>query len=124
MGMMEEMFRRMAEEAVSEERGKPKPLPEAVLMDLKEAAARYVEPCRFKVGDVVTAIKGGDTKGQGEPHVVIDTLENPQPIFVGQPGSNAFGQRFDMRVIHRFDDKITTHWVESAGFEPWVGASQ
>ena len=39
--------------------------PEAVMMELQQAASRYEEGCTFQVGDVVTAVDGRSAKGLG-----------------------------------------------------------
>ncbi|MCW6507082.1 hypothetical protein [Lichenifustis flavocetrariae] len=114
---MEAIFKGMAEQAAKEAK-RAKPLPEAVVMELREAAKRYARVNPFKVGDLVTPTTGANIKGQGDPHVVIG-LRQPTYAFDGNPGSHTYGLRIDMRVLQIIDGLTVPFWVESAMFDAW-----
>ncbi|WP_051949290.1 hypothetical protein [Methylosinus sp. PW1] len=100
----------------------PSILPEAAIARLREAGERYAVGNLFRIGDIVTPRKDSDVKGAGDPHVVIETKDSSKAefAFVGAPGSNTFGQRLDLRVLHISNDRIVPHWVESWQFEWWT----
>ena len=102
----------------------PKILPEAAIMRMREFAVRYAEMLngpRFSVGQIVTPVKGGIVKGEGEPHLVIEIFANAAPFFSSPDGSSLFGMRADIRVLSVSHDCISPFWVESYGFELWTG---
>lgn len=78
----------------------PRPLPEAVIMDLTSIAERYSAPNPFKVGDIVTPRRGYNIRGSGEPHVVLETETSVPRFSVDQSetSSSSFGRKLDMRV--------------------------
>lgn len=102
----------------------PAILPEAAIMRLKEAADRYIAGNPFKVGDIVTPRPGMNVAGAGKPHVVIAVRADPQPVWDGEPGSNAHGMCFDIRVasISGRPDRVMAHWCESWSFQPFTAA--
>lgn len=100
--------------------------PAAVVMDLREAAALYatsVASCPYKIGDIVTPRQHFTVKGAGEPHIVVDMVADVSPLFdSGEPGSNAWGKRIDMRIIQMSNGNRVSHWVESFEFELYADA--
>lgn len=101
------------------------PKPPALIADaLRDAAAFYARENPFKKGDLVTPRAGTDMTGVGDAHIVVAVDKDPVFHFVGQPSTNQFGQALDLRVLHWWQGKFTTHWVESALFEPWVDPAE
>ena len=98
--------------------------PALIDVALRDEAAFYARENPFAVGDLVTPRKGTTTRGAGEAHIVLDVLLGAEYLFDGQPGSNAYGQRLDMRVLHWSGGRYVAHWIESAEFEPWTPASE
>lgn len=104
---------------------KPRPaiLPEAAVARLQEFALRYGEGCPFRPGDLVTPRMYGGIKGAGKPFIVLEVLPIASlgsPLWVGDPGSNTFGRRCDIRVaMIRDPGGIAMHWTESVEFERW-----
>ena len=100
--------------------------PAAVMMDLREAAALYAASkasCPFKTGDIVTPREHFTVKGAGDPHIVVDLMADVRPLFdAGEPGSNAWGKRVDMRIIPLSNGNRVSHWVESFEFELYADA--
>jgi len=100
--------------------------PAAVMMDLREAAALDAASkasCPFKTGDIVTPREHFTLKGAGEPHIVVHLVEDVRPLFdSGEPGSNAWGKRIDMRIIQLSNGNRVSHWVESFEFELYADA--
>lgn len=122
-------FMRMLAEAHSDDNEMPfrnKADPEAVMMDLREAATIYaasLKACPFAIGDVVTPRENFTTKGAGEPHIVVDIVKNDAPLFnSGDAGSNAWGMRIDFRFIGLSKGKRVAHWGESYEFELYADA--
>jgi hypothetical protein len=96
--------------------------PRAAIMRLKKTAARHLEADkgpRFKVGAVVTPTADASLKGAGEPHVVVAVKKTEHNFSMGEPGSSAYGPRYDMRVVCFIPEGIAAYWVESAEFVPW-----
>ena len=104
----------------------PRILPEATIMRMRELAVRYAEMIkgpRFKIGDIVTPRADANTRGSGNPHLVLETRRAEPDFGVGSEGSCAFGCRHDMRVFSIPDNEnVVAHWVESYTFEIWTGA--
>lgn len=111
-----------------EQEEKPPIDPEAAVMRLREAAARYREMYagpRFAVGDLVTPVRDGLYQGAGRPHIVVFIFENDiEHTFSGDvsTGSATFGVLFDMRVLTFSDDHIMPYWAQSADYEAWSPA--
>lgn len=120
MSLMEALARASREE--DDER--PRILPEAAIMRLKEAAGRYAAGNPFKVGDIITPRPDASVRGAGRPHVVIATRSDPQPVWTNEPGSNGYGICCDIRVLcfARHSDDVVAHWCESREFQPFHDA--
>lgn len=103
------------------------PLPEAVIAELKlmsETYMAHMSECPFKPGDIVTPLLGSTMKGAGKPHVVLETISNPDPVFTDELGLCAFGRRPNLRVGLFQDGKRPAFWVESFEFELYSTAEQ
>lgn len=104
----------------------PAPLPEAAVASLRETCDRYVRGNPFKVGDLVTARKGFNVKGGGDPHIVVELVGDamaPPPRFVGDEsahGKSFYGARLDIRVAHISRGQMIMHWAESWQYEPYA----
>lgn len=99
---------------------RPKPLPEATCATLREVAARYARTNPFKAGDLVTPCAAGDMKNAGEPHIVLEVRDRPEPNFaIGSPTNNAYGQRCDVRVAGAYSAGVASFWAESWQFETY-----
>ena len=107
-----------------------RPLPEAQVMQLREACEHYGVPAtaRFKQGDLVTPQPCSPYDNNGDPHLVLEVLDKPLeyavPNDVRETFSTAYCPRQDMRiaVIRQGPDDdvcISTYWVESYVFVPW-----
>ena len=119
MDMIAEMYAQHEAEADKA----PKIDPRAAIMRLKEIAARHLEGDkgpRFEVGEVITPASDASVKGAGEPHVVV-LVRKAEPNFsTGEPGSSAYGPRYDTRVVcFTPHGNVGAYWVESAEFIPW-----
>lgn len=106
-----------------EESDAPRPVHEAQIEMLKEIYERY-GVVRFQPGDIVTPVRGMNIRSAGEPHIVLETRPNAEPLMpstigdISDVGSSSFGRRLDMRVATCFQDNTyTTYWVESWQFE-------
>lgn len=115
---MEVLLRGLAEKMAEEERSKPKPLPEAIVMELREAAKRYERANPFKIGDLITPATGSYYNGKGEPHLVIATCP-AEYRWDAKNGSPHYGIRIDTRVLQIVDGSMAAFWIESAQFDPW-----
>lgn len=102
------------------------PLPEAVIMELEQIAERYARGNPFKVGDIVTPRKGYGTKGEGEPMVVLQVLDEPVQNMTDRSfadstpsvvGFSVFGKRLDMRVAGWSNGSYSPFWSESWEYE-------
>lgn len=100
----------------------PKPLAEAIVMELRETFARY-GACPYKPGDLVTPASNASLRGAGEPHIVLEVAPDARPDFErGTPSTTVFGCRHQMRVLSRAGDgALVAHWVEAFEFVPWTG---
>jgi hypothetical protein len=92
------------------------------ITQLQAMAERTANPCRFKVGDLVTVRHGMDVRGMGKPHVVIEVFSEPVVDRSSEPGSNRYLNRYTMRVAHFCGSDMTTHAVGHEVFEPWTEA--
>lgn len=93
------------------------PLSEALIETLKEVADRYLKPCPFKIGALVTPRAGYSIVNDGQPCVVVDVSHTTGFYFDGNPSSHSYGARLDVRVVHWQEGCIVMHWVESWQFE-------
>lgn len=98
--------------------------PEAVVMRLKEAWARFSEADigpRFAVGDLVTPVKDSPYVAAGQPHIVIATRRADYDFTSCNTVSDSrHGIRLDVRLLSIDDGTLRTHWCESAFFVPWT----
>lgn len=108
-----------------DEMAAPKPLPEAVIAELRSDYARYGKN-PFKPGDLVTPIKGRNNRGAGEPHIVLEVLDTPVYTFAQADNptatcSSSYGRRIDMRALCHVQGSYVPFWFESWEFEPYTG---
>lgn len=100
------------------------PRAEAAVMDLRAACARYLAPCPFAPGDLVTPRRGYSSRWNGHPGVVLEVVapDRGRPVAgAAIPGSVAEGRRADMRVLQfDSDGEMGAFWVESFEFERYV----
>lgn len=92
------------------------------LVEFQKSYAAFLVVCPFKVGDLITPRKGTSMKGAGKPHVVLEVIDRPAPHFTDEPGSTAFGRRFDVRVASFYGGDMARHWVESIDFDRYSAA--
>lgn len=117
------------------ERGpKPqRPLPEAQVMELREACRHFGTPAsaRFKPGDLVTPVKSAAYDNGGDPHLVLEVRAEPiphvMPIDSREAFATSYWPRQDMRVAvikegRETDFCVAAFWVESWVFEEWSDA--
>lgn len=98
--------------------------PDVLCTTLRETAARYVGPCPFKPGDLVTPRASSPHTGAGLPHVVLEVAETPIRNTQGTKGdvvSHLFGSRLDVRVACEEQGSIVAFWQESWSLEPYTG---
>lgn len=101
----------------------PSSLPEVQIATMREYCALYQEPCRFKVGDLVTPRKGTSVKGAGDPHIVIEVFDEPiRPVHAERAGTPKFYGKMDIRVMCMTSGCYASFCVESFEFEPYEGA--
>ena len=90
-------------------------LPEAQIMELRAALARYEAGCPFKAGDLVTPRQNSQYNDIGLPFVVVE-------VYGYRFSDNDDTERNDMRVVHVTPDgKLCPHNVEAWQFEPYTG---
>ncbi|MCJ2015584.1 hypothetical protein [Methylobacterium sp. J-076] len=105
--------------------------PDDILKRITGAVERYAEWPPFSVGDLVTPRANSAMKGAGEPHAVVEILDDTggrnSAVFVRsaqispeQTYSNAYGRILNMRVIRSIDSHVAAHLVEAADFEAWT----
>lgn len=102
---------------------------------LRDAADRYLGSNGWRVGDIVTARKYCNIRGEGAPHVVVATL--PDGVYLdniqhyqGGDGiddkfllSRAMGNgrpRLNTRVLSLRGDQVVPMWVEHWQLETYV----
>lgn len=104
---------------------KSPPMPEAVIMTLREISDAFQKPCAHKVGDIVTAVNGRTYTLTGWPASVIEVRSPEDAIrnFVGENvTSTTYGRRLDMRIAqYAPDGDIIYFWVESVDYVAWDG---
>lgn len=120
---LEEMFAALAD-ADREDEETTRPLPEAQISTLREACAAYTAGNPYKVGDLVTPRKWGNSKGAGDPHIVVE-IGNGEACFSAQTGHDSgsahYGRKRDIRVIcFGTSDTIVAYWMEAYQVEPYV----
>lgn len=90
---------------------------------LKEAADGFINRPSFEVGELITPRKHSSTKGAGNPHIVVEVLDDPidtAKMASVEVGSNAMGKKIDLRVLCIYGDRVAAHLVESAEFVRWI----
>ena len=101
----------------------PQLAPEAVVAKMKMLAANYGKARdRFSVGDLVTPIKGANTSGAGEPHLIVEIPEIPPRNFnhsAETSDSASYGRNIDIRAMAYAGGQIICFWMESHLVEPW-----
>lgn len=108
------------------ERGqKSRPIDEAQVMELEALYARYIAPCPFKPGDLVTPRPNSNYTDNGIPHIVLEVAEQPIRLFhANDPhdiSAHSFGPRLDVRVAIIADgERMVAFWQESWQLEAWA----
>jgi len=89
--------------------------------ELRQLCARYLAPCPFKPGDLVTPRKSAGLSGDGEPHVVVEVIEGGLPS--RWTVDRLHGFRLDVRVgfLAPNAEFYALGWFESWAFEPYTG---
>lgn len=113
-------------EALNEAKAQQDALPKSV--QAKRLAAMFRtyqtnrEQCPFRPGDLVTPVDNVNYKGHGDPHIVLEVRDCPEPLFyVGDANSSGFGHRLDIRVACMNGETLVTYWMESWVLEKWEG---
>jgi len=96
-------------------------LPEAKIARLKEAAARFTDDNPFKVGDVVTIRQDAPMKGEGEPHLVIESGSTNLGTAVPDEGNWTDGGIRNVRVLMLKDDLIMPYVLPHWALEHYQG---
>lgn len=104
---------------------KSRPIDEAQVMELEALYARYIAPCPFKPGDLVTPRQNSNYTDNGVPHIVLEVAEIPLRNFTTKEphdvSSHAFGCRLDVRVGLIADgERMIAFWQESWQLEAWA----
>lgn len=110
----------MAAMAERDQAERPRPIHEAQIATLREAFANYND-CTFTEGDIVTPRTCAPIRNPGEPHLVLEVYDDPEPLFMDDDDGNwTHGARRDMRVGVLVDgDHVAPYWVESWMFVPY-----
>lgn len=100
-------------------------LPEAQIMELRAAVARYEQDCPFKVGDLVTPRANSPYRNKGGIHIVVEAFtDSPVRDRTTSSGDWPHYGKLDMRILYIADNGDTVpHMVESWLFEPYTGES-
>lgn len=111
--------------SADELKGKKKPrrpIPEAQIVELHDFYERYIQDCPFKPGDLVTPMQNSGIKGAGDPHIVLEVVERPEPILApDKAGSAAQGIRVNVRTATFYGpEDITMFWHEQQCLEPYT----
>jgi len=98
---------------------------EAAVMTLREHLPGY-EKCPYKVGDIVTPRKTSNTRGRGEPHLVVEVFDPPVRLTNITDTSDATSQNYlfkaDMRVLCiRGNKYVIAYAGEAWNYEPYTG---
>lgn len=96
-------------------------LPEAQIETLLEIHKAYRNGRKLKPGDVVTPVRYCGTKGTGNPMVVVEVRDSPEPSW-GQEGigSAKFGAVPDVRIAMFCDnEEVRLFWGESWEYIPY-----
>lgn len=104
----------------SEKKERLRPLPEAQIMELKEAFDRYQTiGHRFKPSDIVMPRKDSPYREAGHPHIVLEVNENPSLDMSAEDNSVMhYGARLDIRVAVLKPERggtfaLAPFWTES-----------
>lgn len=101
---------------------KPKPLPEAQVLELQGIFEKYRQP-RFKPGDLVVVRRGGCCTDASQPHIVLELRVEAEPDWSSDPSSQLFGARYDVRIASLHQGIYGAFWAESWYFEPYEAAA-
>lgn len=105
---------------------KPKPLPEAQVMELQGIYHKYREP-RFKPGDLVVIRRGGCRIDDDQPNIVLETRYDVEPDFTQSPSVDPacqlYGARHDIRIACLIQGVYGAFWAESWYFEPYEASA-
>jgi hypothetical protein len=71
----------------------------------------------YKVGDVITPIKGKGNKGHGKPHIVVEAY--PELKFMEPKDDCSVVDRYDVIVAVEIGDRVNYYAQESSLFEPY-----
>lgn len=72
----------------------------------------------WQIGQIVHARRGASMKGHGKPHIVV-AVKDRYYHWVGEPGSNQYGEAVDTRVASIQSDRVYYHWTDGALLELW-----
>lgn len=64
-------------------------------------------------------------KGAGSPHIVLEVAQAADAVRTwetGDPRSNSYGRKNEVRVAQIVDDIIMRHWVEAIDLIPYEPA--
>jgi hypothetical protein len=106
---------------------RPKILPEAAIMRLRELYDAFIAENPFKPGDLVTVRPGVNRTGDGDPHIVLEVrapfaeIRNFECVEPGETGSCAFGQKLNIRVLCITGDSAASYWMEHWMLELYTG---
>lgn len=91
---------------------------------LQDYASRFGKSCAFKVGDIVTARRGGLHLDNfiGQPFIVLDVFPATITVQNGEAGTPEFMRRVDMRVAQYFShlDSVVEQVVHSIEMEDYT----
>jgi len=122
MNIME--FLRAAAERDEPDDEADKPMPEAVINDLRARFVRYGKN-PFLPGDLVTPNRNSNVRGAGQPYIVLEVRACEPTWMATSPKdvtSCSYGMRQDMRVLGRErGGALAAYWVESYEFVPYTG---
>jgi hypothetical protein len=101
---------------------KPRPLPEAQVLELQSIFEKYRQT-RFKPGDLVVVRRGGCRAEDKDPHIVLEINPNAAPDFSQSehcdPACQLYGARHDIRIACLLQGVYGAFWAESWYFEPY-----
>lgn len=115
-----ELLAGMREEA----EGKPELSRPVQVARLRDAAPRYIDQPRFKVGDLVTPRAEAPLRGHGDPMIVIETRYDDPHVSFEKVGSSGFGRPHHIRILRMEGDTVCAHWDEAADLEPYTGPTE
>ena len=114
---IQDLFERIHNDK-DDEPEEPRLDPTIQLIRIQEAASRFQNIMRFKIGTVITPTKDGVYNNHGDPHLVIDVRDAPYD-FGQEPFTPLYGIRLDTRILCLRHDRVYPIWVESAHYMSW-----